>query len=99
LALAISTRGAFSCVVKTPTGLPDCTKSVSSFSRRLSVATMASKHSQLRAAFPVPPYTMSWSGRSATSGSRLFISIRSAASCCHPRHEISVPRGARTTRE
>src|SRR5436305_3723209 len=41
---------------------------------------------------------MSCSGRSATSGSRLFMSIRSAASCCHPRQESSVPRGARTTR-
>src|SRR5258706_10085332 len=41
---------------------------------------------------------MSCSGRSATSGSRLFISIRSAASCCHPRQEISVPRGERMTR-
>src|SRR5205807_308822 len=38
------------------------------------------------------------SGRSATSGSRLFISIRSAASCCQPRQEIAVPRGARTVR-
>lgn len=26
------------------------------------------------------------------------MSIRSAASCCHPRQEISVPRGARTVR-
>src|ERR1700682_1018862 len=33
------------------------------------------------------------SGFSATSGSRLFISIRSAASCCHPLQEIAVPRG------
>src|SRR5947207_398453 len=46
----------------------------------------------------MPPYTMSCSGRSATSGSRLFISIRSAASCCQPLHEISVPRGARIVR-
>ena len=38
------------------------------------------------------------SGRSATSGSRLFISIRSAASCCQERHEIAVPRGARMVR-
>jgi hypothetical protein len=28
----------------------------------------------------------------------LFISIRSAASCCHPRQLISVPRGARIVR-
>src|SRR5260370_39808546 len=34
-------------------------------------------------------------GRSATSGSRLFISMRSAASCCQPLQEIVAPRGAR----
>ena len=28
----------------------------------------------------------------------MFMSIRRAASCCHPRQEISVPRGARTVR-
>jgi hypothetical protein len=28
----------------------------------------------------------------------LFISIRNAASCCQPRQEISLPRGARTMR-
>src|SRR5712691_3565576 len=41
---------------------------------------------------------MSSSGFSATSGSRLFMSIRSAASCGQPRHEICGPRGARTRR-
>src|SRR5258708_31712835 len=46
----------------------------------------------------MPPYTMSCSGRSATSGSRLFISMRSAASCCQPRQESSVPRGERIKR-
>src|SRR6185436_11676720 len=35
------------------------------------------------------------SGRSATSGSRLFISMRRAASCCQPRQERVGPRGAR----
>ena len=34
LALAMSTRGASSCVRKTPTGLPDCTSSVSSSRER-----------------------------------------------------------------
>src|SRR5690349_15778532 len=38
---------------------------------------------------------MSWSGFSATSGSRLLWSMRRAASCCHPLQETSVPRGAR----
>jgi hypothetical protein len=38
------------------------------------------------------------SGFSATSGSRLFISIRSAASCTQPRQLSSPPRGARTMR-
>src|SRR5918996_3148634 len=37
---------------------------------------------------------MSSSGRSATSGSRLFMSMRRAASCGHPLHESSRPLGA-----
>ena len=53
--LAMSTRGAHSWVRKTPTGLPDCTSSVSSASRSSSVRTIASNASQLRAALPVPP--------------------------------------------
>src|SRR5450756_636749 len=96
--LAIRTRGAHSCVRKTPTGLPDWTSSVSSFSRARSSRTMASKASQERAARPVPPYTTRSSGRSATSGSRLFISIRSAASWAQPLQLRSGPRGARTAR-
>ena len=51
----MSTRGAHSCVRKTPTGLPDWTSSVSSSARRRSSRTMASNASQLRAARPVPP--------------------------------------------
>ena len=43
------------CVRKTATGLPDCTSSVSSCSSRRSVATIASKAGQLRAARPDPP--------------------------------------------
>src|SRR5665648_557996 len=39
---------------------------------------------------------MSSSGASATSGSRLFMSMRRAASCCQPLQLIAVPRGART---
>src|SRR5450759_5149302 len=96
--LAIRTRGAHSCVRKTPTGLPDWTSSVSSFSKRRNSRTMASKASQERAARPVPPYTARSSGRSATSGSRLFISIRSAASWAQPLQLRSGPRGARTAR-
>ncbi len=42
------------CVRKIPTGLPDCTSSVSSFSSERSEATMAWKQFQLRAAFPRP---------------------------------------------
>ena len=45
----------FDAIVATPTGLPLCTSSVSSSPRSRSVATMASKHSQLRAARPLPP--------------------------------------------
>ena len=45
---------------------------------------MRSNASQLLRRAPVPPYTTRSSGRSATSGSRLFISIRSAASWIQP---------------
>ena len=58
---------------------------------------MASNASQLRAARPVPPYTMSWSGFSATSGSRLFMSILKAASCCQPLQVSAAPVGAITS--
>ena len=92
------TRGAQGCVRKTATGLPDCTTSVSSCSRRRSVSTIASNAGHDRAARPLPPYTISSSGRSATSGSRLFMSMRSAASCGHPLQEIAAPRGALTWR-
>jgi hypothetical protein len=92
------TRGDQVCVRKTATGLPDCTTSVSSLSSRRSVSTIASKHSQLRAARPVPPYTTRSSGRSATSGSRLFINMRSAASWGHPLQESVAPLGARMER-
>jgi hypothetical protein len=51
----MSTRGASSCVSKTPTALPDWTSIVSFDFRRLSVATIESNASQLRAARPVPP--------------------------------------------
>ena len=51
----MSTRGAHSWVRNTPTGLPDCTSSVSSASSVVSVRTIASYASQLRAARPVPP--------------------------------------------
>src|SRR5580658_8793188 len=71
---------------------------VSSSRRRRKVLTMASKASQDRAARPLPPYTTRSSGRSATSGSRLFINMRSAASCGQPWQLRSVPRGARTAR-
>ena len=51
----MSTRGAHSCVRMTPTGRPDCTSSVSSSRRSVSVRTMASYDGQSRAALPVPP--------------------------------------------
>ena len=71
---------------------------VSSSASVRSVRTRASNASHERAARPVPPYTTSSSGRSATSGSRLFISIRSAASWPQPRQDSSPPRGAWTVR-
>src|ERR1700739_1486637 len=43
----------------------------------------------------MPPYTTRSAGRSATSGSRLFIRQRRAASCCHPLQRSWLPRGAR----
>src|SRR6476646_7118723 len=98
LELAISTRGAHSWVRITPTGLPDCTSSVSSSSRSRRLARIASYAGQVRAALPVPPYTTRSSGRSATSGSRLFCSMRSGASVCQLRAVRVVPRGDRTGR-
>ena len=77
--LAMSTRGASACVLNTPTGLPDWISSDSSSPRSRNAARIASKHSQLRAARPMPPYTTSSLGFSATSGSRLFWIMRSAA--------------------
>ena len=94
----MSTRGAQAWVVNTPTGLPDWTSSVSSSASVVRAAQMASKASHERAARPVPPYTTRSSGRSATSGSRLFISMRNAASVGHDRQVSVVPRGARTGR-
>ena len=55
IAFEITIRGASGCVRKTPTGFPDCTRSVSSDSRVRRVRTIASNASQSRAAFPVPP--------------------------------------------
>jgi hypothetical protein len=51
----MSTRGASACVRNTPTGLPDCTSSVSSSPSCSSAATIASNASHERAALPVPP--------------------------------------------
>jgi hypothetical protein len=53
--LEIRTRGASSCVSKTPTAFPDWTSMDSLERRRFRVSTMVSKHSQFRAARPVPP--------------------------------------------
>src|SRR5215203_2361475 len=82
--LEINILGALLCVFKMPTGLPLCIKSDSSFSSIFNAAIMLSKASKLRAAFPLPPYTIKSSGRSATSGLRLFNNILNAASWIHP---------------
>src|SRR5438876_2301365 len=87
-ALAIRTRGASGCVVNTPTGFPDCTNSVSSSSSADSVRHTASNDAQSRTALPVPPYTMSSSGRSATSGSRLFRSEEHTSELQSPVHLV-----------
>src|SRR5438445_12210623 len=97
--LAMSTRGASGWVVNTPTGFPDCTSSVSSSPSVVRVRQIASNEAQSLAAFPVPPYTTRSCGRSATSGSRLFMSMRSAASWTQPRHDRARPRSARTILE
>ncbi len=55
LELARITRGAHSWVRITPTGRPDWTSMVSSFSSVVSVRTIASNERQSRAALPVPP--------------------------------------------
>src|SRR2546430_626301 len=91
---AISPRGAHSGVRITPPGLPDWTSRVSSPWRSCRLRTIASWAGQLRAARPEPPYTMSWSGCSATSGSRLFISMRIAPSVAQLLQLRWVPRGA-----
>ncbi len=92
--LAMRTRGAHSCVLNTATGLPLCTRSVSSISISFRVFTIASKDSQFLAALPVPPYTMRCAGSFATSGSRLFMSKRRGASVCHDFAFNLVPLGA-----
>ena len=90
--LAISTLGARRWVLMTPTGLPDWTSSVSSFSNSRSDSMMASKHSQSLAALPVPPYMISSWGFSAFS--RLFWSILSMDSCLQPLQESVSPLAA-----
>src|ERR1700736_937582 len=45
----------------------------------------------------MPPYTTSSAGFSATSGSRLFISMRNGASVIHERALKTLPRAARMT--
>src|SRR3990167_4288538 len=95
LELASSTRGASLWVSNTPTGLPYWISKVWLSSRRVSTSTILSKHSQLRAARPMPPYTTSSLGFSATSGSRLFISMRSGASVSQLLAVSVVPRAAR----
>jgi hypothetical protein len=54
---------------------------------------MLSSASKFRAAFPLPPYTINSSGRSATSGFKLFKSILKAASWIHPLQLSLVPVG------
>src|SRR5580704_2002123 len=71
---------------------------VSSASRRRRHARISSKHSQLRAARPIPPYTTRLSGLSATSGSKLFWIMRYAASDNQFLQVRTDPRGARINR-
>ena len=91
--LEIKTRGASLCVLSMATGLPLCISRVSSSSKSFKAFIIRSSDSILRAALPRPPYTINSSGRSATSGSRLFRSIRRAASCTQPLQFSFVPVG------
>jgi hypothetical protein len=79
-------------VWKMPTGLPDCTSNVRR-SRAPQRAHQAWKHSSC-----APPCRAAVDdelfGTLGDFGSRLFISMRRAASWCQPLQESSVPRGA-----
>ena len=91
--LLIKTLGASLCVCKMPTGFPLCINRVSSFSKIFNALMILSRASKLRAALPRPPYTIRSSGRSATSGSRLFNNILNAASCIQPLQCSLLPVG------
>ena len=95
LELAISTRGASAWVRNTPTGLPDWISSVSSS------PSSRQAFDDLRRSTPScgPPCRCRRKppgprGRSATSGSRLFISMRSGASVSQLLADSFVPIGA-----
>jgi hypothetical protein len=76
-----------------PTGLPLCIKSDSSFSKIFNAAMILSSASKFLAALPRPPYTIKSSGRSATSGFKLFNNMRNAASCTQPLQLSVLPVG------
>src|SRR5215204_3447536 len=91
--LLIKTLGESLCVFRIPTGLPDWINSDSSFSNTFNAAIILSSASKFLAAFPLPPYTIRSSGRSATSGSRLLSNILNAASCIQPLQLSLLPVG------
>src|SRR4030095_14973548 len=91
--LLIKTLGESLCVFRIPTGLPDWINNDSSFSNTFNAAIILSSASKFLAAFPLPPYTISSSGRSATSGLRLFNNILNAASCIQPLQLSLLPVG------
>ena len=62
-------------------------------------ARIASYDAQSRAARPMPPYTTSDAGSSATSASRLFCSMRNGASVSQDLQLSVLPRGARMLRD
>ena len=90
----IKTRGASAWVGKMATGFPLCIRSVSLSFKSIKAFCIVSKASRFRAALPRPPYTIKSSGRSATSASKLFTSIRRAASCTQPLQRRVGPTGA-----
>ena len=80
---------------ETPTGLPDCTSRVSSFSSFLGMRRLRDRPPNCARRCRFRHRRPDRAGARATSSSRLFINMRMAASCCQPLQEILVPRGAR----
>jgi len=78
---------------KNPDGFAGLTSRVSSFSNPRRLLTIACSSPSCGRLCRCSIHD-EFAGILATASSRLFISMRKAASWCHPLHETSVPRGA-----